>query len=242
MAEPLKTWSPCIAVNGIEYYNHPAIPEWQGSVLMAVLGGLSGQYERLSVLHMSADGLAVESEDQFFASFNQRVRDVAINPYTGSVYLAFNGPQYPGSRPQHHQRVSSNGTNGVMSSHDAERGLDVFPNPATDFIQFQVAPIWSNRPFQFASRQWDSGTNRHIGQWHGLGCFNDVPRDLHLVHRKWTRHPVDTVGCGPLNQSLNNVSAPPSRPYLDIRISPFYPRKGSAKPSKSQLGTPRNPW
>jgi len=27
--EPLQTWSPCIAVNGIEYYNHPAIPEWQ---------------------------------------------------------------------------------------------------------------------------------------------------------------------------------------------------------------------
>ena len=148
VAEPLKTWSPCIAVNGIEYYNHPAIPEWQGSVLMAVLGGLSGQYERLSVLHMSADGLAVESEDQFFASFNQRVRDVAINPYTGSVYLAFNGPQYPGSGPNTIKEFRPTGTNGVMSSHDAERGLDVFPNPATDLIQFQVAPIWSNRPFQ----------------------------------------------------------------------------------------------
>ena len=24
--EPLEAWTPCIAVNGIEYYNHEAIP------------------------------------------------------------------------------------------------------------------------------------------------------------------------------------------------------------------------
>ena len=40
--EPLEAWSPCIAVNGIEFYNHEAIPEWQNSVLMSVLGGLGG--------------------------------------------------------------------------------------------------------------------------------------------------------------------------------------------------------
>ena len=187
---------------------------------MAVLGGLSGQYERLSVLHMSADGLAVESEDQFFASFNQRVRDVAINPYTGSVYLAFNGPQYPGSGPNTIKEFRPTGTNGVMSSHDAERGLDVFPKSSNRFHSISGCSNLVKPTLPIASRQWDSGTNRYIGRWHGLGCFNAVPRDLHLVHRKWTRHPVDTVSCGPLNQSLNNVSAPPSGPYLDIRISP----------------------
>ena len=85
--EPLKAWTPCIAVNGIEYYNHEAIPEWQHSVLLSVLGGLGAQYERLSVLHLSEDGLNVTSEDQYFSSFNQRIRDVAVNPYTGSVYV-----------------------------------------------------------------------------------------------------------------------------------------------------------
>ena len=69
--EPLKAWTPCIAVNGIEYYNHEAIPEWQHSVLLSVLGGLGGQYERLSVLHLSEDGLSVTSEDNTFrASIN----------------------------------------------------------------------------------------------------------------------------------------------------------------------------
>jgi len=154
VAEPLMTWSPCVAVNGIAYYDHPAIPEWQGSVLMAVLGGLSGQYERLSVLHMSEDGLAVESEDQHFASFNQRVRDVAINPYTGSVYLAFNGPQYPGSGPNLIKEFRPTGTNGV-SDWSATRGLDVFPNPASDRVTLNVSESWAGREFQV----WDVAGN-----------------------------------------------------------------------------------
>jgi len=154
VAEPLKTWSPCVAVNGIAFYDHPAIPEWQGSVLMAVLGGLSGQYERLSVLHMSEDGLAVESEDQHFASFNQRVRDVAINPYTGSIYLAFNGPQYPGSGPNLIKEFRPTGTNAV-SDWSGSRGLDVFPNPASDHVTLNVGESWAGRAFQV----WDVAGN-----------------------------------------------------------------------------------
>ena len=138
--EPLKAWTPCIAVNGIEYYNHEAIPEWQHTVLLAVLGGLGGQYERLSVLHLSEDGLSVTSEDQYFSSFNQRIRDVAVNPYTGSVYVAFNGPSYPGSGPN----IIKEFRNEAFASTVSERPDDLkpmaFPNPCTDRIQFE----WEN--------------------------------------------------------------------------------------------------
>ena len=44
-------------------------------------------------------GMSVTGETQWFASYGQRIRDVAVNPYTGAVYLAFNGPSYPGSGP-----------------------------------------------------------------------------------------------------------------------------------------------
>ena len=98
--EPLRTWSPCAAVNDVIYYDHPAIPEWQGSVLMAVLGGFQDPVGgRLNVLHMSDDGLTLESDEYFFDEFNQRIRDVAVNPYTGAVYLALNGPSYTGNGP-----------------------------------------------------------------------------------------------------------------------------------------------
>jgi glucose/arabinose dehydrogenase len=138
--EPLQTWSPCIAVNGIEYYNHPAIPEWQNSVLMAVLGGLGAQYERLSVLHMSDDGTAIESEDQFFSEFNQRVRDVCVNPYTGAVYVALNGPGYPGSGPNiikefRNEAFVSVEENAVLPV----QTMEIYPNPVSETLKLDFS-------------------------------------------------------------------------------------------------------
>jgi len=135
--EPLEAWTPCIAVNGIEYYNHEAIPEWQHSVLLSVLGGLGGQYERLSVLHLSEDGLNVESEEQFFSSFNQRIRDIAVNPYTGSVYVAFNGTSYPGSGPNIIKEFRNESfASGIDQGPNLLQTV-AYPNPADDLIQFQ---------------------------------------------------------------------------------------------------------
>ena len=135
VVEPIKAWTPCIAVNGIEYYNHEAIPEWQHSVLLSVLGGLGAQYERLSVLHLSEDGLSITSEDQYFSSFNQRIRDVAINPYTGSVYVAFNGTSYPGNGPN---IIKEFRNEAFASSVEGPEYLQAvaYPNPCSESIRF----------------------------------------------------------------------------------------------------------
>lgn len=127
--EPIKEWSPCIAVNGIEYYDHPSIPEWQNCILMAVLGGLSSNYERLSILHMSEDGLTVESEDQYFSEFNQRIRDVAVNPYTGAVYMALNGQNYPGSGPNIIKEFVNDGNDISSPGGQSLQDIQIFPNP-----------------------------------------------------------------------------------------------------------------
>ena len=98
--EPLEAWTPCIALNGLEYYTHEAIPEFQGKILMSVLGGFNDPFPgRLIAIELSEDGLEVVGQEAFFTSFNQRTRDMAVNPYTGSFYLAFNGTQYPGAPP-----------------------------------------------------------------------------------------------------------------------------------------------
>ena len=96
--EPLTEWSPCPAVSDIVYYNHPAIPEFENSVLMTVLGGLGGGWERVSQLQMNADGTQVVGENQYFDNFG-RLRDICVNPYTGAIYFATNGDSYPGSGP-----------------------------------------------------------------------------------------------------------------------------------------------
>jgi|JI9StandDraft_2_1071091.scaffolds.fasta_scaffold47980_1 glucose/arabinose dehydrogenase len=139
--EPLKEWSPCVAVNGIEYYNHPAIPEWNNSILMAVMGGLngtSGNNDRVSILHLSADGLAVDSEEKFFTSLNQRFRDICVNPYTGSVYVALNGTSYPGTTPNKIKEFKNMDYLSVQeSAKTVGQSMMLYPNPANNIITLE---------------------------------------------------------------------------------------------------------
>jgi aldose sugar dehydrogenase len=95
--EPLMEWTPCVAVNGLWYYDHPAIPEWQNKVLMTVLGGFV-KLPRLSVLTLSANGQEVVEEKQYAKTFG-RLRDLCVNPKNGAVYIATNGANYPGGGP-----------------------------------------------------------------------------------------------------------------------------------------------
>jgi glucose/arabinose dehydrogenase len=141
--EPISEWSPCVAVNGLEYYNHPAIPEWQNSLIMGVMGGLngtSGQNDRVSILHLSNDGLSVTSEDKLFTSLNQRFRDVCINPYTGALYVALNGTQYPGTAPNKILMFApQDNTNSIVNKPTIGQAMSLFPNPAQNTITLESA-------------------------------------------------------------------------------------------------------
>jgi len=140
--EPIEEWSPCVAVNGLDYYNHPAIPEWQNSLIMGVMGGLGGtssSNDRVSILHLSDDGLSVLSEDKLFTSLNQRFRDVCINPNTGALYVALNGTQYPGTAPNKIIMFAPQGnTNSIVSKPTVGQAMSLFPNPAGETITVET--------------------------------------------------------------------------------------------------------
>ena len=141
--EPIDEWSPCVAVNGLDYYNHPAIPEWQNCLIMGVMGGLGGtssSNDRVSVLHLSDDGLSVLSEDKLFTSLNQRFRDVCINPNTGALYVALNGTQYPGTAPNKIIMFAPQGNpNNIVSKPTVGQTMTLFPNPAQNMITIESA-------------------------------------------------------------------------------------------------------
>ncbi|MFN0033061.1 MAG: PQQ-dependent sugar dehydrogenase [Flavobacteriales bacterium] len=141
--EPLMEWSPCVAVNGIEYYNHPAIPEWQNSILMSVMGGLSGtggNNDRVSVLHLSSDYLTIESENKYFSTLNQRFRDVCINPYTGAVYVALNGTSYPGQGQNKIIEFRNMAYNAVQEpAITVGQDISIYPNPAGDTVTLEAS-------------------------------------------------------------------------------------------------------
>lgn len=79
--DPLRAWTPTIAASGLAHYNHIAIPEWRGALLLANLKGRA-----LRVLPLSADGEKVTSEHIYFQLKLGRVRAVCVSP-VGDVYL-----------------------------------------------------------------------------------------------------------------------------------------------------------
>ncbi len=129
--EPIWAWTNyCIAPNDLVYYNHPAIPEWENSLLVAILGGISAQEPRVSVLKLNSNGLGVISEEEYFPNFG-RIRDVCVNPNNGAIYFATNGTFYPGSGPN---RIMEYKNNDFTSSNEVIYDIDnqyikVSPNP-----------------------------------------------------------------------------------------------------------------
>ena len=92
--EPLKSWTPTVAVAGLEYYESAAIPEWKNSLLLANLKGRA-----LRVLRLSGNGSAIESEHLFLQKVLGRIRAVATGP-KGEIYLATsNLDWHPGHQP-----------------------------------------------------------------------------------------------------------------------------------------------
>ena len=108
--------------------------------VMGGLGGTSSSNDRVSVLHLSDDGLSVLSEDKLFTSLNQRFRDVCINPNTGALYVALNGTQYPGTAPNKIIMFAPQGNpNNIVSKPTVGQTMTVFPNPAQNMITIESA-------------------------------------------------------------------------------------------------------
>ena len=149
--EPLAEYSPCVAVNGIAYYDHPAIPEWEGKMLMAVLGGFV-QDPRLSVLTFNEDGTEVTDQDEYLDNLG-RIRDVAINPHTGAVYVATNGNFYPGSGPNRiiEYRNMAFMPNDVDDEIPNQQFIQVVPNPIDSELRLIVSENFIGQPFEVIS-------------------------------------------------------------------------------------------
>ncbi|OGX84248.1 hypothetical protein BEN47_16475 [Hymenobacter lapidarius] len=117
--EPLTTWTPTIAPAGLTYYDHPAIPGWRGSLLLATL-----KNQQLVQLPLNAAGDAITARPVFLTSAFGRLRAICVSP-EGRVYL---GSSNGGS-----DRILTLENRAFVASATRAANafaFDLFPNPA----------------------------------------------------------------------------------------------------------------
>lgn len=140
--DPLAFWyqNSTIAPSDLIWYSHPAIPEWQGKMLMTVL-----KAEHLKMIEVDGvTGTTVVDQEILFndahknnpsSSFNQgtfdRLRDICMAP-DGRVFLATSGSSWSTSGTFTNTIIelknSSYTPTGIVES-NLTLGTQIFPNP-----------------------------------------------------------------------------------------------------------------
>lgn len=108
--EPLAAWTPTIAPSDIIWYDHEAIPEFKGKLLMTVLKDQS-----LISFGFNGAGDSVISQKKYFKNEFKRLRDICVSP-DGKIYLATSGTSWANSNPFSHTILElSNESYGVTN-------------------------------------------------------------------------------------------------------------------------------
>ncbi|MBC5774572.1 PQQ-dependent sugar dehydrogenase [Pontibacter sp. KCTC 32443] len=81
VVEPLKAYTPTIAVSGMDYYNNGQIPQWKNSLLVATL-----KDQTLYQFKLNDSGDEITETNEFYRSKYGRLRDILVAP-NGKVYL-----------------------------------------------------------------------------------------------------------------------------------------------------------
>jgi glucose/arabinose dehydrogenase len=82
VAEPLKSWTPTIAVSGMDFYNYEALPQLKNSLILATL-----KDQTLYQLKLNSTGDGIEETKELFRGTYGRLRDVCVGA-DGKIYVA----------------------------------------------------------------------------------------------------------------------------------------------------------
>jgi aldose sugar dehydrogenase len=91
VVEPIHEFSVVVAPSGLDHYDHPAIPGWQNSLLVATLRG-----KALWQLQLDAAGTTVTSATPFLNAQFGRLRDVLVMP-DGRVLVCTSNRDWSGT-------------------------------------------------------------------------------------------------------------------------------------------------
>ncbi|MCF6132254.1 PQQ-dependent sugar dehydrogenase [Flavobacterium wongokense] len=138
--EPIYSWSPSIAPAGMDYYQNAAIPEWDNSLLVAVL-----KNKVLIQLKLNADGSQVTQQNIYLTNTYGRLRDVLVIP-DGRVFLCTSNRDYAGSPIAADDRIIELKNPALSIGQINETKATVYPVPSDNVINIE-----SNYDIKFVS-------------------------------------------------------------------------------------------
>jgi aldose sugar dehydrogenase len=137
VTEPLYAWTPTIAPSGIAWYGSNSIPEWENSLLLAVL-----KDKMLISIKLNSAGDAFVSETKHLINMFGRIRDVCVSP-EGDVYIATNGSSWVNTNPFSHRIVKiANVQKSLSAPQGKKKELKLYPNPAGEKVKIESEGIF----------------------------------------------------------------------------------------------------
>lgn len=131
--EPIWSWSPSIAPCGIDLYQNPVIPEWDNSLLLAVL-----KDKKLIQLKLSADGSTIVAQNTYLVNTYGRLRDVIAIP-DGRVFICTSNRDYAGTPIAADDRIIElKNPNPLGISNPEDTKTAVFPVPSDNMLNIET--------------------------------------------------------------------------------------------------------
>ncbi|GAB3304503.1 PQQ-dependent sugar dehydrogenase [Hymenobacter tenuis] len=133
--EPLAVWTPTRGVSGLTYYNSPAIPDWQGKLLL-----LSLKASRLTALTLNAAGDAIPLPFSDYLTSFGRLRAICVSPQ-GRVYVGTSnrdGRITPAPTDDRILVLENRAFVPTSTTPKQNRNLSLWPNPAQQTATLQL--------------------------------------------------------------------------------------------------------
>ena len=126
VVEPLISWTPTVATSGICYYDHPAIPEWEGSLLLTTL-----KNEQVIQLNLTPSKDSIISTLNYFTNRWGRLRDITTDNM-GSVFVATNSFS--------HKIVKLYNANytSISEQSNVNNAVSLYPNPVFEELIIEI--------------------------------------------------------------------------------------------------------
>jgi hypothetical protein len=124
VVQPIRAWTPTLAVAGMDYYNHPMFPTLQNSLLMTTLKDAKLYHLKLNATYDSVISTAVVPGVSF-----GRLRDICIAP-SGKIYISTSNSSASGTGNKVDKIIELyDPTVNSVKEPEAGDALSIYPNP-----------------------------------------------------------------------------------------------------------------